>query len=214
MPLIHDSSYRAPLLAPRRPCANDLSRPVPAGDARAAARAERLELPDGDFIDLEWAGNASPRLAILSHGLEADIENRLHPRHGRRADPPGLGRAGLEFPRLRRRAEPPAAHVSQRCDRGSARGRLPCAGEPSGGLHRSRRLQPRWKSNARSTSASVLRNSRRGSTGRWPSPCPAISPARRGSSRLLPTGFTWTGSSSRCGRRSARRNPCFPINSI
>lgn len=33
---------------------------------------ERLELPDGDFLDLEWARQGSPRLAILSHGLEAD----------------------------------------------------------------------------------------------------------------------------------------------
>lgn len=36
------------------------------------SRAERLELADGDFIDLHWASNGSARLAILSHGLEAD----------------------------------------------------------------------------------------------------------------------------------------------
>lgn len=39
-----------------------------------ASRAERLELADGDFIDLEWSGNSSSRLAILSHGLEADLK--------------------------------------------------------------------------------------------------------------------------------------------
>ena len=33
---------------------------------------ERLELADGDFLDLAWARANSPRLAILSHGLESD----------------------------------------------------------------------------------------------------------------------------------------------
>lgn len=37
-------------------------------------RLERLELQDGDFIDLKWAGQGSSRLAILSHGLEADLK--------------------------------------------------------------------------------------------------------------------------------------------
>lgn len=31
---------------------------------------ERLELDDGDFLDLGWAGRDGSRLAILSHGLE------------------------------------------------------------------------------------------------------------------------------------------------
>ena len=34
-------------------------------------RRERLELPDGDFLDLDWAADGRERLAILSHGLEA-----------------------------------------------------------------------------------------------------------------------------------------------
>lgn len=34
-------------------------------------RRERLELPDGDFLDLDWAiENASERLVLLTHGLE------------------------------------------------------------------------------------------------------------------------------------------------
>ncbi|MBV9656566.1 MAG: alpha/beta hydrolase, partial [Verrucomicrobia bacterium] len=35
---------------------------------------ERLELSDGDFLDLDWArcGEKNPRLAILTHGLEGD----------------------------------------------------------------------------------------------------------------------------------------------
>lgn len=35
---------------------------------------ERLELADGDFLDLGWSGKNSQRLAILSHGLEASAE--------------------------------------------------------------------------------------------------------------------------------------------
>lgn len=31
---------------------------------------ERLELPDGDFLDLDWVDRGSRRLAVLSHGLE------------------------------------------------------------------------------------------------------------------------------------------------
>ena len=39
-----------------------------------AYQRERLELPDGDFLDLDWArfGEKNPRLAILTHGLEGD----------------------------------------------------------------------------------------------------------------------------------------------
>jgi hypothetical protein len=35
---------------------------------------ERLELPDGDFLDLDWIKNDSSRLVILSHGLEGNSE--------------------------------------------------------------------------------------------------------------------------------------------
>ena len=42
-----------------------LPRPGPLPDRR-----ERLELPDGDFLDLDWFEGGHPRLAILSHGLE------------------------------------------------------------------------------------------------------------------------------------------------
>jgi len=40
--------------------------------ARVTQRAERIELEDGDFLDLEWLEEGRGRLAILSHGLEAD----------------------------------------------------------------------------------------------------------------------------------------------
>jgi len=35
-------------------------------------RRERIETPDGDFLDLDWSGNRSSGLAILLHGLEGD----------------------------------------------------------------------------------------------------------------------------------------------
>lgn len=35
-------------------------------------RRERLELEDGDFLDLDWLKTGSRRLAILSHGLEGN----------------------------------------------------------------------------------------------------------------------------------------------
>ena len=37
-------------------------------------RRERLELPDGDFLDLGWLQNGHARLALLSHGLEGSME--------------------------------------------------------------------------------------------------------------------------------------------
>jgi predicted alpha/beta-fold hydrolase len=36
---------------------------------------ERLELPDGDFLDLRWLRRGSDRLAILSHGLEGSADD-------------------------------------------------------------------------------------------------------------------------------------------
>ena len=42
---------------------------------RVAYRRERLDLPDGDFLDLDWAGPAdSPRVAVVAHGLEGSAD--------------------------------------------------------------------------------------------------------------------------------------------
>lgn len=35
-------------------------------------RRERLELPDGDFLDVDWAQKGSNKLVIITHGLEGD----------------------------------------------------------------------------------------------------------------------------------------------
>jgi uncharacterized protein len=72
MPLITDSSYRAPSWLPgghTQTVWPALFRRV----RKITGNSERLELPDGDFVDLEWAGQGNRRLAILSHGLEADF---------------------------------------------------------------------------------------------------------------------------------------------
>lgn len=73
MALIQNSTYRAPSWLP----GGHVQTIYPAlfrRLARLPSRPERLELSDGDFIDLEWSGNAGSRLAILSHGLEADLK--------------------------------------------------------------------------------------------------------------------------------------------
>ena len=50
----------------------NLLRPRP----RPATRRERLELPDGDFIDLDWVGPDSGPLVLLLHGLEGSIRSK------------------------------------------------------------------------------------------------------------------------------------------
>lgn len=39
-------------------------------------RRERLELPDGDFVDLGWSGDGSGPIAILVHGLTGDFDSK------------------------------------------------------------------------------------------------------------------------------------------
>ena len=41
---------------------------------RSWQRQERLELPDGDFLDLSWRQKGHSRLVILSHGLEGSAQ--------------------------------------------------------------------------------------------------------------------------------------------
>ena len=69
MPLIKESTYRPP--AWLRGGHLQTIHPVLFRKVETATdRKERLELDDGDFLDLEWAGNRGERLAIISHGLE------------------------------------------------------------------------------------------------------------------------------------------------
>lgn len=71
MPVIAESTYRAPKWLPgghAQTIHPVLFRTPPA----VATCSERLELEDGDFLDLEWTGKENARLAILSHGLEGN----------------------------------------------------------------------------------------------------------------------------------------------
>lgn len=67
MPVI-DSSFRPPLLLSNGHVQTILGAFVQ--PARLALTRERMELPDGDFLDLDWHRSGYRRLVILSHGLE------------------------------------------------------------------------------------------------------------------------------------------------
>lgn len=71
MPLLTSSSYRAPLGMP----GGHLQTIIPSlfrKAERITLERERLELADGDFLDLEWKREGRERLAIFCHGLEAN----------------------------------------------------------------------------------------------------------------------------------------------
>ena len=71
MPLIARSTYRAPFLFGNghiQTLYPTLARTVDG----VRYRRERIETPDDDFLDLDWARAGSRRLAVLSHGLEGN----------------------------------------------------------------------------------------------------------------------------------------------
>jgi len=74
MPFLPTSSYR-----PNALLANGHLQTIAASTLRRVSEVcyqrERLELPDGDFVDLDWAlagSEPAQRLGIISHGLEGD----------------------------------------------------------------------------------------------------------------------------------------------
>ena len=71
MPLV-DSTFSPPRLLRQGHLATVLPAFLPAA-RRAWTRQERLELEDGDFLDLAWRQHHRPALAILSHGLEGSV---------------------------------------------------------------------------------------------------------------------------------------------
>ena len=95
MPLITDSHYQSPFYlfnGHLQTIVPSLWRTVP----DVAYQRERLELPDGDFLDLDWSRLPAHRpttdgLALVSHGLEGDA-SRPYVRGMVRA----LNRAGLD----------------------------------------------------------------------------------------------------------------------
>jgi predicted alpha/beta-fold hydrolase len=73
MPLIRSSFHPPPLL--RNGHLQTILGAVLRRRMDAGFERERLELPDGDFLDLRWLRRGSDRLAILSHGLEGSADD-------------------------------------------------------------------------------------------------------------------------------------------
>lgn len=73
MPLV-DSTFRPPLWLANAHVQTILGAMI-RRDTRTGARSHRLELPDGDFVDLEINQTGAPRTAILSHGLEGSARD-------------------------------------------------------------------------------------------------------------------------------------------
>ncbi len=71
MPLIEPASYRAPL-GFRNPWTQTLYPALFRKVSGVCYRRERLDLPDGDFLDLDWSETGSNRLVIVLHGLEGN----------------------------------------------------------------------------------------------------------------------------------------------
>ncbi len=73
MPVLHPTQYKTPVLqfnGHLQSIYPSIFRKVPF----AYARRERFELPDGDFVDLDWSvtQKESNKLVIITHGLEGD----------------------------------------------------------------------------------------------------------------------------------------------
>lgn len=69
MPLLRNSRYRPPLLF-RNPHFNTVYPALFRQVNSVHYERERLETPDGDFLDLDWSRAGSRRLLIALHGLE------------------------------------------------------------------------------------------------------------------------------------------------
>jgi len=73
-----DSPFRPPFFL-RNPHVQTILPVLLPYRCRIAFQRERIELEDGDFLDLDWAKKGNRRLAILSHGLEGSSDaNYIH----------------------------------------------------------------------------------------------------------------------------------------
>ena len=66
---------------------------------------ERLELSDGDFIDLDWSDQKYSRLAIIGHGLEGESCAKYMLGMSAALQRRELGHPCVELPRLLRRTQ-------------------------------------------------------------------------------------------------------------
>ncbi len=71
MPLIEPSTYRAPW-GFRNSWTNTIYPALFRKVRGVQYQRERMELPDGDFIDIDWSRVGSSQLAIVLHGLEGN----------------------------------------------------------------------------------------------------------------------------------------------
>ena len=75
MPLVEPSNYRPPFCF-----RNGHIQTIFASQFRKVEppeyRRERIDTPDGDFLDLDWAASGQKNLLILSHGLEGNTGRR------------------------------------------------------------------------------------------------------------------------------------------
>ncbi len=75
MPLIEASSYQPPRLLSN----GHIQSIYPALFRRVSGvryQRERIDTPDGDFLDLDWSRTGSRKVALLSHGLEGDASRQ------------------------------------------------------------------------------------------------------------------------------------------
>ena len=72
MPIIHESTYSAPkwLIGGHAQTIHPTLRRIPG----LTPSTERIELRDGDFLDLDWFITGKNKLAILTHGLEGNAQ--------------------------------------------------------------------------------------------------------------------------------------------
>jgi predicted alpha/beta-fold hydrolase len=74
MPVV-ESNYRHPRLL-KNPHIHTLTSALLRKRPRVAYLRERLELPDGDFIDLDWSLRDPRCLVILTHGMEGSSKSK------------------------------------------------------------------------------------------------------------------------------------------
>jgi predicted alpha/beta-fold hydrolase len=74
VPIITESTYRSPkwLIGGHAQTIHPTLRCVPT----LTPTSERMELEDGDFLDLDWIATDKNKLAILCHGLEGSARSR------------------------------------------------------------------------------------------------------------------------------------------
>lgn len=99
MPVIRDSNYCPPLWllgGHSQTIFPALFRRV----SQVTDRGERLELPDGDFIDLKWAEQGESAVGHSFSRTRSGLWNWIHTGNGGSFIRMRMGRAGMEFSRL------------------------------------------------------------------------------------------------------------------